>query len=207
MSEEQVFGFERRILDSLGSFQGFSEDISRYLPSILDPKNTSFRPRSIVETDPSFKQVIPYVVITDGDRILHYVRGKKSGEQRLIAKGSIGIGGHINSTDDGLFTYEMAVEREVTEEIKIDGKFSAPVIGLINDDSTEVGAVHFGVVHLLRRKPSEIKKKEQIITQMDFLTIAELLQRKETLETWSQLCVEPLKKLLSAPASALAQHA
>jgi predicted NUDIX family phosphoesterase len=198
MSEEHVFGFERRILDSLGSFQGFSEEAYRYLPVILDPKNTSFRPRSTAETDPSFKQIIPYVIITDGERILHYVRGKKSGEQRLVAKGSIGIGGHINSTDDGLFTYDMAVEREVTEEIKIEGKFSTQVIGLINDDSTEVGSVHFGVVHLLRRKPSEIDKKEQIITQIDFLPLSELIAKKETLETWSQLCLEPLQELLSA---------
>jgi predicted NUDIX family phosphoesterase len=197
MAEEQVFGFERKILDELGSFQGFSRDVSRYLPAILNARNNSFRPRSQAETDPSFKQIIPYVIITDGDRVLHYVRGKKSGEQRLVAKGSIGIGGHINSTDDGLFTYEMAVEREVKEEIKIEGKFSTDIIGLINDDSTEVGSVHFGIVHLLHRKPSQIKKNEQLITQVENLTLTELVDRKDTLETWSQLCLDPLVKLLA----------
>lgn len=204
MAEEEVFGFKRKILDQLGSFQGFNRDVSRYLPHILDPKNNGFRPRSLAENDPSFKQVIPYVVITDGENILHYVRGKKSGEKRLVAKGSIGIGGHINADDHGLFSatpeesYRNAVCREVSEEINVDGEFDAEIIGLINDDSTEVGSVHFGVVHLLRRQPSQVNKKEQIITQMEFLPLSELIQKKETLETWSQLCLEPLQELLAA---------
>ena len=203
MAEEEVFGFQRTALDELGSFQGFSRDVVRYLPPILDPKNNGFRPRSLAENDPSFKQVIPYVIITDGEKVLHYIRGKKSGEKRLVAKGSIGIGGHINADDHGLFSaspgesYRNAVRREVSEEINIDGEFDAEIIGLINDDSTEVGSVHFGVIHLLWREPSQVNKKEQIITQMEFLSLPELISKKETLETWSQLCLEPLQELLA----------
>jgi predicted NUDIX family phosphoesterase len=203
MAEEEVFGFQRKVLDALGSFQGFCRDVARYLPPILDPKNNGFRPRSLAENDPSFKQVIPYVIITDGEQVLHYIRGKKSGEKRLVAKGSIGIGGHINAEDHGLFSaspqesYLNAVRREVSEEIDIEDAFDAETIGLINDDSTEVGSVHFGVVHLLWRQPSQVNKKEQIITQMEFLPIADILQRKDTLETWSQLCLEPLQELLA----------
>ena len=102
--DEKVLGFPRTLFEQLGAFQGFSPDVQRYLPVILDPKNNSFRPRAQAETDPGFKQIIPYVVITDGARVLHYVRGKKSGEQRLVAKGSIGIGGHINDEDHSLFS-------------------------------------------------------------------------------------------------------
>jgi len=208
MAEENVFGFKRAILDELGSFQGFSREVARYLPPILDPKNNGFRPRSLAENDPSFKQVIPYVVITDGEKLLHYVRGKKSGEKRLVAKGSIGIGGHINDDDRGLFSanpgdfYRIAVEREVGEEIQVEGDFDSEIIGLINDDSTEVGSVHFGVVHLLWREPAQVIKKEQIITQMEFLPISELVSKKDTLETWSSLCLEPLQELLADRARA-----
>src|ERR1043166_1213996 len=193
--DEKVLGFPRALFDQLGAFQGFSENVSRYLPLILDPKNNSFRPRSQAETDPSFKQIIPYVVITDGERLLHYVRGKKSGEQRLVAKGSIGIGGHINEDDHSLFAmgeqaFRDAVAREVNEELSIDGAFDARAVGLINDDSTEVGKVHFGIVHVLRRPPEQVKKREAMITQLEFLTIEELRARRQQQETWSQLCLD-----------------
>src|ERR1039458_6895116 len=100
---ENVLVFPRSLFERLGVFQGFSAEVDRYLPQILDKKNNSFQPRARAETDPAFKQIIPYVVITDGKSILHYVRGKKSGEQRLVAKGSICIGGHINDEDHSLF--------------------------------------------------------------------------------------------------------
>jgi len=193
--DEKVLGFPRALFEQLGTFQGFNPNVSRYLPSILDPKNNSFRQRAQAETDPGFKQIIPYVVITDGQRILHYVRGKKSGEQRLVAKGSIGIGGHINDEDHSLFAvgeqaFRDAVEREVNEEINVEGVFDGKAVGLINDDSTEVGKVHFGVVHVLRRSPEQVKRRETLITQLDFLTAQELQSRRDLLETWSQLCLD-----------------
>ena len=149
------------------------------MPAILDKKNNSFQPRAQAETNPNFKQIIPYVVITDGKSILHYVRGKKAGEQRLVAKGSIGIGGHINDEDHTLFAFGLqafqdAVKREVCEELAIQGTFDAKPVGLINDDSTEVGRVHFGVVHVLFRTPETVKKNEQVITQVEFVPIEEL---------------------------------
>jgi len=87
----------------------------------------SFSPRR-GEHDPTHKQIIPYAVIAHHDRVLYYVRGKKSGEQRLVAKGSIGIGGHMNDSDESLFAwdeqaYRAGVEREVNEEIQIETTF------------------------------------------------------------------------------------
>ena len=199
--DEKILGFPRAIFEQLGVFQGFSPDVDRYLPLILDPKNNSFRLRSQAETDPSFKQIIPYVVITDGERVLHYVRGKKAGEQRLVAKGSIGIGGHINDEDHSLFAVGMdafraAVEREVREELNVEGAFDAKPVGLINDDSVEVGRVHFGVVHVLRRRPEQVKKREQVISQQEWLTPAELRDRRERMETWSQFCLDNMQSIL-----------
>ena len=199
--DEKILGFPRAIFEQLGVFQGFSPDVDRYLPLILDPKNNSFRLRSQAETDPSFKQIIPYVVITDGERVLHYVRGKKAGEQRLVAKGSIGIGGHINDEDHSLFAVGMdafraAVEREVREELNVEGAFDAKPVGLINDDSVEVGRVHFGVVHVMRRRPEQVKKREQVISQQEWLTPAELRDRRERMETWSQFCLDNMQSIL-----------
>jgi predicted NUDIX family phosphoesterase len=201
IADEKVLGFPRSLFEQLGVFQGFSADVDRYLTTILDKKNNSFQPRARAETDPTFTQIIPYVVITDGKSILHYVRGKKAGEQRLVAKGSIGIGGHINDEDhtffaDGLQAFQDAVRREVCEELAIQGAFDARPAGLINDDSTEVGRVHFGVVHVLFRSPEQVKKNEQVITQMEFLPIEELKARREQMETWSQICLDHLGALL-----------
>jgi predicted NUDIX family phosphoesterase len=203
IADENVLVFPRSLFEQLGIFQGFNADIDRYLPTILDKKNNSFMPRALAETNPTFKQIIPYVVITDGKSLLHYVRGKKAGEQRLVAKGSLGIGGHINDEDDSLFAFGVdmqafrdAVKREVYEELAIQGEFNARPVGLINDDSTEVGRVHFGVVHVMFCKPEEVKKNEQVITQVEFMPIEELKAKREQMETWSQLCLDNIGALL-----------
>jgi predicted NUDIX family phosphoesterase len=201
VADENVLVFPRSIFEQLGVFQGFRSDVDHYLPVILDKKNNSFQPRARAESNPNFKQIIPYVVVTDGKSILHYVRGKKAGEQRLVAKGSIGIGGHINDEDHTLFAFGLeafqdAVKREVCEELSVQGTFDAKPVGLINDDSTEVGRVHFGVVHVLFRTPDKVKKNEQVITQVEFIAIEELRKRREQMETWSQLCLDNLNALL-----------
>jgi len=201
-ADEKVLVFPRALFDQLGAFQGFNPDVNRYLPAILEPRNNHFMARAQAENDPGFKQVIPYVIITDGRSILHYVRGKKAGEQRLVAKGSIGIGGHINDEDHTLFefglqAFQAAVKREVCEELSIQGEFNARPVGLINDDSTEVGRVHFGVVHVLMCQPENVKKNEQVITQLEFVPIADLKARRDQMETWSQLCLEQIEACLS----------
>ncbi len=201
IANENVLVFPRSLFEQLGVFQGFNAEAERYLQAILDPKNNSFMSRAKAETDPQFKQVIPYVLITDGNSILHYVRGKKAGEQRLVAKGSLGIGGHINDEDHTLFAFGLqafqdAVKREVCEELSIQGEFDARPVGLINDDSTEVGSVHFGVVHILRCAPEQVKKNEQVITQMEFVRVEELKAKREQMETWSQICLDNLGALL-----------
>jgi predicted NUDIX family phosphoesterase len=205
VADEKVLVFPRSIFEQLGAFQGFNADVNRYLTTILDIKNNSFMPRALAETNPDFKQIIPYVVITDGKSVLHYVRGKRAGEQRLVAKGSIGIGGHINNEDHslslfafafGMQAFQEAVKREVCEELAIQGPFDAKPVGLINDDSTEVGRVHFGIVHVLFHAPEQVKKNEQVITQVEFILIEELKKRREQMESWSQLCLDNLDALL-----------
>ncbi len=202
--EEMVLAIRRELFDQLGAFQGLNFDVPHYLPPILARENNFFVPRSRAEQDPGCKQIIPYVILTHEGRVLHYVRGKKGGEQRLVAKGSIGIGGHLNDADESLFSYDeqayqAGVQREVGEEIDLQSGYQNHVRALLNDDSTEVGRVHLGVVHVFELERSEVSKRESVITQMSFLTPEELHARRAQLETWSQICLDRLDELLMFP--------
>ena len=195
MAEELVLTFPRQLLDEIGAFQGLCTDIGAYVPRILEAKNTRYVPRSLAEDDPSLKQIIPYVLVRRGDTLLHYVRGKGSGEKRLVAKGSIGIGGHINHRDEDLFGagtdyYELAVQRELHEELLITANLTTRVVALINDDSTPVGQVHFGVVHVCELGGEHVSRGEPCITELRFLTLDQLAERRDAMETWSQLALD-----------------
>src|SRR5437764_15394487 len=198
---ENVLVIRRSLFDELGSFQGLNFEPEKYLKAILSRGSNFYIPRPEAETNPGYKQIIPYALIAFEKTVLHYVRGKKAGEQRLVAKGSIGIGGHMNETDESLFAmdedaYRAGVEREVNEEIKIDTSFEDRIVALLNDDSTEVGRVHLGIVRLFKLKEPNVQKREAMITGLTFLTRDELLDRRTTLETWSQICLDSLEPLL-----------
>src|SRR5438045_5859743 len=105
-SNENVLVVRRSLFDELSSFHGLTFEPEKYLSALLSRGNNFFLPRAKAETDPTHKQIIPYVLISSEDKVLHYVRGKKAGEQRLVAKGSIGIGGHMNDTDESLFAWD-----------------------------------------------------------------------------------------------------
>jgi predicted NUDIX family phosphoesterase len=201
MEEEMILVVRRALFDSLGAFQGFSAHVDRYLPSLLDRENNFFVARSSAETDPSLKQIIPYALIVADGQILRYRRGKSSGEQRLVAKYSIGIGGHMNDQDEGLFAldhqaYLAGVQREIDEEVQIAAPRSHRIVGLINDDSTEVGQVHLGVVHVVELGAPQATKRESAITQVEFLTPSQLQADRELLEGWSQICLDHLGEIL-----------
>ena len=200
--DENVLVVRRKLFDELGSFQGLNFAPGKYLRALLSRGNNFFLPRGRAENDPTHKQIVPYALIAHGDTVLHYVRGKKAGEQRLAAKGSIGIGGHLNDTDESLFAwdenaYRAGVEREVNEEIKIESPFEDRIVALLNDDTTEVGRVHLGIVHVFRLAEAKVQKREAMITNMAFLKKEELLVHRENLETWSQVCLDSFDRLLS----------
>jgi len=200
-TEENVLVVRRSLFDALGSFHGLNFEPQKYLAALLSRGNNFFLPRSQAENDPAHKQIIPYVIVAHRDKVLYYVRGKKAGEQRLVSKGSIGIGGHMNDTDESLFAfdenaYRAGVAREVHEEITIGSTFEDRIVALLNDDSTEVGRVHLGIVHVFKLAEPKVEKREAMITNLSFLSREELVSRRDTLETWSQLCVDSLDRLL-----------
>ncbi len=192
---ERVLVVPRALFDELGSFQGLSTDVQRYLPRFLQPDQNYFMLRDEAETDPTHKQIIPYALFHHEGRLLHYVRGKKGGEQRLAAKGSLGIGGHINSEDAEQAslerdTYVIGVDREMNEELKIQSAYQQRIMALLNDDSNEVGQVHLGVVHVFDLASDKVRANEHTITELQFLSRNELEQRRDRLETWSQICFD-----------------
>src|SRR5216684_4013355 len=156
--DENVLVVRRSLFDELGNFQGLNFEPRRYLDALLSRGNNFFLPRVQAENDATHKQIIPYAILAHEQTVLHYVRGKKAGEQRLVAKGSIGIGGHMNDSDEHLpgihnldrDHYNEAVRREVAEEVFIETEYTNHIVALLNDDSNEVGRVHLGVVHVFR---------------------------------------------------------
>lgn len=198
-SEEQVLVVERSVFERVGAFQGLSFDVARYMEALLAGGVPRFLPRPAAEVDPAFKQLIPYVLITCGGKYLSYVRGKRAGEKRLVGQRSIGIGGHINPIDEAPLyetswreVYAQAVEREVHEELIIDSPHRDYIVALLNDDSTEVGKVHLGIVHCWVLDAPHASKRESMITQPEFLSRAELRAARPDMETWSAFCVDHL---------------
>lgn len=201
-SEEQVLVVERKVLEQVGLFNGLAFDVDRYLQKIFVQGVPHFLPRWQAEKDSAYKQLIPYVIIGYNGRYLTYVRGRRAGEARLVGLRSIGIGGHINPADDmPLFNdnfyeaYLTAVEREVAEEVSVETGHTDSIVALLNDDSNDVGSVHLGLVHLWLLDAPNVSKKEQMITQMSFMTPDELHQLRDTMETWSQLCLDSLDQM------------
>jgi predicted NUDIX family phosphoesterase len=160
-------------------------------------------PRVQAEKDSAYKQIIPYVIMAHNGKYLSYVRGRRAGEARLVGHRSIGIGGHINPRDDmPLFnadfyeTYINAVEREVAEEVSVEAGHTNRIVALLNDDSNEVGRVHLGIVHYWILDSPNVNKREQMVSQMAFMSFAELQEVRNTLETWSMLCLDNLEKMV-----------
>lgn len=191
---EHVMVVPTLLFHELGYFQGFSSQAERYLKTLLDPAFTSYRPRHEVEEDPSFKQLIPYCIFRHEDRVFHYKRGKKGEEGRLHSKQSIGIGGHVSS-EDGRETgtpYFEAMQREIEEEVYLESRYRQQCVGLINDDQTEVGKVHLGVVHLFELDEAKVRPRERSIRESGFAFPAELAEVHHRFESWSQICLDHL---------------
>jgi predicted NUDIX family phosphoesterase len=204
MSEEMILVVPRTELDRLGDFQGLHFEVERYLSAFFTPPVPRFMPRSEAETDPSFKQIIPYAIFTHAGRVLSYVRGGKGGEKRLSAKRSIGIGGHMNDTDGAgaafdMGAYERALAREIGEELRIETPYRQRAVALLNDDSTEVGRVHIGVVHVFECETDAVACGEAVITELAFHEQEALRLERERMETWSQICMDQLHLLLGRP--------
>ena len=198
---ERVLVVPTEVFHRLGHFQGFSGDVARYFDELLRPDHTSYRPRDQVEKDPGFKQLIPYVIFRHTDdagrqTVFQYTRGRGQGEGRLHSKRSVGIGGHISTIDasgnGGEGPYEEGMRRELEEEVSVDTPYTEKCVGLINDDQTEVGSVHLGVVHLFDVAEPAVHPRETEIIECGFRPVEAILADMTGFETWSEICMTSL---------------
>lgn len=199
--EERILVVPTSRFHELGYFQGFSREIDRYWPQLVTGDHVEYRARGEMEEDPSFKQLIPYVLFrwTDSAGTVHlfeYQRGSGQGERRLHAKRSVGIGGHISSVDAEIGAshdvYREGMRRELDEEVVIETPYEETVVGLINDDETPVGRVHLGMVHLCDVEEPRIQPREADILDGRFSPVAEILTRLDQYESWSEIAVRAL---------------
>jgi len=202
-AEERVLCFERKLFEELGVFQGLSLDVEKYLPVVTALANLRYRNRSEAEQDKNYKQLIPYVLILCNGKILRYQRGKGGQETRLHGLYSVGIGGHISEEDHGFFSndrgYQDGMRRELMEEVAIENVQDVAV-AVINDDSTDVGSVHFGVVHVVRVADESVAGRRSGILRPEFVTLDEAVKDLSAYESWSRFCLEHLDALLAKAA-------
>jgi predicted NUDIX family phosphoesterase len=190
---EHVLVVPTVLFHEVGYFQGFSTNVEPYLTTLLDPAYVSYRPRDRMEQDPTFKQLIPYCIFRCDGQVFHYRRGKGQGENRLHAKRSIGVGGHISSEDQASGSpYLQAMAREIAEEVYLETTYRERCVGLLNDDLTEVGKVHLGVIHVFDLDAPKVRPREQSMMDTGFFTLDELAEDIDSFETWSQICLRQL---------------
>ena len=204
-TEERVLCFERKLLEELGVFQGISLEVEKYLPVVTSHSHLVYRNRSEAEQDPRYKQLIPYVLIICNGKVLRYRRGRGGQETRLHGLYSVGIGGHISEEDHSLFSskagYQDGMRREIMEEVSV-GEAKEAAVAVINDDSTEVGQVHFGVVHIMSVASEATARGRSGIVTPEFVPIAEAVKDPEGYESWSRFCLEKVDLLLAKAVAA-----
>ena len=176
LMHEPVHGFARRLADYV----------------IRIDRHASFRPREQVEEDPSFKQIIPYLIVRHTDRLFLFQRSAAGNEARLRGLFSIGLGGHINRGDvvGASDLVGAGLQRELDEELVIHGAWRVRLVGVLNDDTNPVGRVHFGLVHVV-----DVESPDVVVRESDALTgrmasREEVLAVRDRMETWSRLILE-----------------
>lgn len=189
MTDELVLVVPRATVPDAASWYGLrTGGLDAFVAAV--ERDGRFEPRPEVERDPSFKQVIPYLVLRDGGRYFLMQRTTAGGDPRLHGRYSIGVGGHLNPGDGGLLG---GLEREWHEELVADFLPTFRLVALLNDDTTPVGSVHLGAVYV-----ADVGRRTVAIRETDKLTggfadpvdVAAVVER---METWSRLCFEFLE--------------
>lgn len=187
--DELVLGLPRAAVPGTLHRRGVrSVPFEPYLEAVT--RHGEFRPRSDVEDDPSFKQVIPYLCLRDGALVYLMRRTRAGGDPRLHDRWSIGVGGHVNPGDDGPLG---GLLREWREEIDADFVPRFEAVGLLNDDDDPVGAVHLGLVFSADAGGRRVGIRETDKLSGRFATLDEVGQVADRLETWSRLLYDFLR--------------
>lgn len=191
--DENILVVKRADLFPQEAFQGLQKiKDAAWLETILSKKE--FLPRSLMETDPTYKQIIPYLVFMHDDKLFLMQRQAKASETRLQSKYSLGIGGHIREEDIQDADIVSWARREFHEEVIYNDDFTVEPLGILNDDSNDVGKVHVGFVYLLRGTSANIAVQEELKSGT-LLSIEECAAFYDRMETWSQIVFDAIKNL------------
>jgi predicted NUDIX family phosphoesterase len=190
VTDELVFVVPRAsVADEAGWYGIRTDDLDAFLEAL--ERDGRYEARTAMEVDPSFKQVIPYLVLRDGERFFLMRRTKAGVDARLHDRYSIGVGGHLNPGDGGVLG---GLRREWHEELVAEFEPEFRLVGLLNDDTTEVGAVHLGAVYVADAtgRPVEIRETDKLSGA--FAEPHEVAAVVDRMETWSRLCFEFLDR-------------
>ena len=184
---EVIMAVARRDLPPL-DWQGVRVDaIDAHLAAITVA--ATFRPRDVLEPDPAWKQIVPYLVLRDDEAIFLMQRTRAGGDARLHDRWSIGIGGHVAAGDGDPLG---GLRREWLEEMAADFVPDWRFVGLLNDDTTPVGAVHLGLVYEADAAGRPVAIRETDKLRGDFASVAEVEAHRADLESWSAFALDAL---------------
>jgi predicted NUDIX family phosphoesterase len=189
--DEEILVVPRADLFWQGPFRGVrTEGLDEYVARVQ--RHGQFRRRGDVEDDPTLKQIIPYLVVRSGGRIMLFQRTRAGGEGRLHGLYSVGVGGHVARDDVAGAADAVArgLQRELHEELTVGGEWSARLVGVLNDDDNAVGQVHFGLVHVVDVPSGAVAIRETDRLTGRLATPAEVAAAYPSMETWSQLVVD-----------------
>ncbi len=155
----------------------------------LITNHVSFMPRCHAETDIQYKQIIPYMLFLFEKKLFVMQRKKTASEQRLAGKFSLGIGGHIRQEDIQNANIIDWADREFQEEVTYHGSKTVEIIGLLNDDSNDVGKVHLGIIMLIQANSDQISINDEHKSGT-LLNHDECLALRPYMESWSQMCLD-----------------
>ncbi len=195
MSEEQVLVLARSALPDGVGWRGMRVD---GIDPVLDviASEARFEPRGQMEHDPSWKQIIPYLVLRDGRDYYLMRRTRAGADRRLHDRYSIGVGGHINPGDGGLLG---GLRREWQEELEADFEPEFRLVGLLNDDATDVGSVHLGVVYEADAAGRPVAIRETHKLSGAFASSEEVEKVRKLMESWSELAFDALQRVAGEP--------
>lgn len=196
--DEPVYVVARSQLFTAGAWRGVrAGDPDGLLPVIA--RDGRFVARGAAERDPSLKQIIPYLVLRDGARIFLMRRTRAGADERLHDRYSIGVGGHVNPEDGDV---EGGLRREWREELEADFEPAFSFVGLLNDDETDVGSVHLGLVFVADAagRPVAVREREKL--SGSFADPGELREVYPRMESWSQLALDALDGAAGSPPEA-----
>lgn len=183
--DESILVVKRNLLFSHKPWQGFKTDNTKDILHTIE-QHHQFQPRGIMETDPEYKQIIPYMIFTHDNQYFLMQRKATASDQRLKNKFSLGIGGHVRKEDINNASFEQWGAREFQEEITYPGSYTIKLVGILNDESTPVGQVHMGLIFLLQGNKPEISIKSELQSG-SLVSLEKCKAHYEQMEKWSQI--------------------